>query len=264
MKWINPDTGELERRPPGMLYEFTSDYNPLDPEIMEHGKTLMTYQEQAQRVPSRIERWLEKSRLARWGDAPLVKASSVSWRDMLTPRRVMIADGAQVLNTTTETIMVPDFTFAADYMEIGDAFKYTLFFDWSSVITTPGTATFRLRWGGVAGTPILAASGAYAPDPTAAGTTISGWIEYYLVCRATGTAGSFFCMGRMNLQDFDDATATTLKGNLDMGVIPVSAPAAATSADTTTAKALSPTVAFSVATATTQLTNHLAFLESLN
>lgn len=262
MKWINPKSGELERRPPGLLYSYTEDYNPLDPAIMEEGITFMRQEEE--RVPSRVKTWLEKSRLARWGDMPLAKASSVGWRDLLTPRRVLVADGAQVLNTTTETIMVPDFTFAADYMEVGDAFKYTLFFDWSSVVTTPGTVTFRLRWGGVAGTPILAASGAYAPDPTAAGTTISGWVEYYLVCRTTGATGSFFCMGRMNLQDFDDASAAAIVGNLNMGVIPVSAPAAATSADTTVAKALSPTVAFSVATATTQLTNHLAFLESLN
>jgi hypothetical protein len=48
-----------------------------------------------------------------------------------------------------------------------------------------------------------------------------------------------------------------------MGVVPVSAPAAV-SIDTTIAKALSPTVQFSVATATTQLVNHIAILESLN
>jgi hypothetical protein len=173
------------------------------------------------------------------------------------------ADGTQVLNTTTETIMCPDFTFAADYMEVGDAFKYTLLFNWSSVITTPGTFTFRLRWGGVGGT-ALATSGAYAPDPTAAGTTISAMIEYWVTVRAVGTAASMFAMGKMTLQDFDDASATTIVGNLNMSMIPVSAPAAVGSLDTTTAKALSPTFNSSVATATTQCTNHMAFLESLN
>jgi hypothetical protein len=67
----------------------------------------------------------------------------------------------------------------------------------------------------------------------------------------------------MDLQDYDDATVATLKGNLDMGILPVSAPAAVT-IDTTIAKALSPTFQSSVATATTAMTNHIAILESLN
>jgi hypothetical protein len=215
-------------------------------------------------VPSSVEEWLEKSRKAVWGDLPMVKASAVSWRDMLTPKRVLAADGTDVNTSTAETIMCPDFTFAADYMEIGDAFKYTLLFDWATVITTPGTVTFRLRWGGVGGT-ALATSGAYAPDPTAAGTTLSGIVEYYMVCRAVGaTTASFFCMGKMTLQDFDDASATTLKGNLDMSMIPVSAPAVVGSLDTTTAKALSPTVQFSISQAGNRMINHIALLESLN
>jgi hypothetical protein len=39
------------------------------------------------------------------------------------------ADGTQVLNTVTETIMVPDFTLPANYMQQGRVLKYTLFFD---------------------------------------------------------------------------------------------------------------------------------------
>jgi len=211
-------------------------------------------------VPEHVQALLDlaRERPGRLGPT----ASSVAWRDVLTPRRVLTSDGAQVLNTVTETIMVPDFSFAADSLEVGDAFQYTLFGDLSTVITTPGTITMRLRWGGVAGT-VLAASGAFAPDPTAASTTLSYYVEYWVVCRATGASGSLFAMGRMQLHDFDDASATTLKGNLDMGMIPTSAPAAVT-VNTTTANALSPTVQFSVATATTQLTNHLAILESLN
>ena len=68
----------------------------------------------------------------------------------------------------------------------------------------------------------------------------------------------------MCIQDFDDASATTVIGNLNMSVIPVSAPAAVGSLDTTTAKALSPTFNSSVATSGTQCTNHIALLESLN
>jgi len=257
MKWLNPETEQLEKRPPGLLYSHLDTYNPFDPEIQAAAQVSL---KQHSRLPSSIKKLLDKAGGADWAHQP--KASSVGWRDLLTPRRVLVAEGAQVLNTTTETIMVPDFTLAADYLEAGDVLKYTLFFDISTVITTPGTVTFRLRWGGVAGV-VLAASGAYAPDPTSASTDLTGWIEYYMICKSTGATGSARTMGRMNIVDFDDATVTTLKGNLDMGVIPVSA-VADVSIDTTTAKALSPTVQFSVATATTQLTNSIALLESLN
>jgi len=257
MKWINPKTGELERRPPGVLYSYLDDYNPYDPTVREAGQDLLRGVE----VPGSIQSMLDKSAQTPW-DGEALKASSVGWRDTLTPRRVLIADGAQILNVTAETIMVPDFTFAADYLEVGDVLKYTLYFDWSSVITTPGNFTLRLRWGGVGGVSLVA-SGAYAPDPTAAGTNISGMVEFLAVCRSTGTTGSMYCMGNMFLQDIDDATVTTIKDNLNMTMLPVSAPAVA-SIDTTIAKALSPTFQSSVATATTQLTNHIAILESLN
>lgn len=188
--------------------------------------------------------------------------SDVKWRDVLTPARVLGANGTQVLNTTTETIMCPDFTFAADALEVGDVYQYTLWGDISTVITTPGTITFRLRWGGVGGT-LLVASGAFAPDPTAASTTVTYCVEWYVVCTAVGATGSLKGFGKIEWSDYDDASAAAIVGNLNMRVAPTSAPAGV-SVDTTTAKALSPTVQFSVATATTQLTNHLAILESLN
>jgi hypothetical protein len=178
-----------------------------------------------------------------------------------------VADGVQILNSSTETIMAPNFSFNAydPLLRPGAAFRVSCFFDVSFVITTPGTLTFRLRWGGVSGT-VLAASGAYAPDPTAAVTTKSGWLEFVTVWRTVSPAASSssaFTMGRLQLNDVDDASATTLKGNAEMGVIPVSAPAVVTSLDTTTAKDLAVTAQFSVTTATTQLTNHIRLIEDL-
>jgi hypothetical protein len=200
--------------------------------------------------------------LSKLGQGPAhigARNSLQTWEEMLY---VTIADGAQVLNTTTETILVPDYTIPAGFMYQGRALKFTLFGNSSTVITTPGTITFRLRWGGVAGTQLVT-SGAFAPDPTAASTTSSWMVQYYTVCRSIGTAGSMFTMGSINWSDFDDATVTTIVGNLNMGMAPVSAPAVVSSLDTTTAKALSPTVAHSVATATTQSICHMAFLEAL-
>jgi hypothetical protein len=248
---------EVQKGRAKTLYRHVMDYMPL-----EHPGVVRDMQDRIIETPVRVQDWLDKAALAKWGDLPRVEASAVSWRDTLTPRRVLASDGAQVLNTVTETIMCPDFTFAADYMEIGDTFKYTLLFDCSTIAGTQ-TQTYRIRWGGAGGTS-LAASGAFQADPTAVSTTVSQALQWYVVVRSVGSAGSMFAMGLFTPNDFDDASATTLQGNLNMLLAPVSAPAAVGSLNTTAATALSPTVAFSVATSTVQVTNHIALLESLN
>jgi hypothetical protein len=175
----------------------------------------------------------------------------------------IVTDGTAVANSTAEAIMVPDITIPANYMEPNRTLKYTLIGKISTVITTPGTIIHRLRWGGVAGT-ALATSGAYAPDPTAASTDLTFWIEWLLTCRTAGATGTMFCVGTRQIADYDDATVTTIIGNLNMMLMPASAPAAVSSLDTTVAKALSPTVQFSVAGAGTTTTTMMAFLESMN
>lgn len=258
MKWINPSTGQLERRPPGLLHSVLEDYNPFDPQVQEHAGNLLD--KQRSRMPASLRRLLDLSKKTSW-DGEAMKASSVAWRDMLTPRRVLVADGAQILNTVTNTIMCPDFTFAADYLEAGDCLKYTLLFD-VSTIAGAQTQTYILKWGGQGGV-ALATSGAFQADTTAISTTQSQMLEYYMVCRATGTAGSSFTMGRLIANDYDDASLAAVQANLNMLMVPTNAPAAV-AIDTTIAKALSPTITFSTATATVQLTNHIALLESLN
>lgn len=181
------------------------------------------------------------------------------------PLVVDIADGTQILNTTTETILFPDYQFAANdpLIQPGSAINIVCYFDVSFVITTPGTLTMRVRWGGVGGV-VLAATGAYAPDPTAALANRSGKLECFIVTRSIGAAGSMFAMGTWQMNDYDDASATTLQGNLAMGSFG-SAGAntpAVVAVDTTIAKALSVTATFSVATATTQITGHNRIIES--
>lgn len=177
---------------------------------------------------------------------------------------VDIADGTQVLNTTTRTIICPDYAFSANDARIypSATWRVTCYFDVSTVITTPGTITLDLRWGGQAGT-VLATTGAFAPDPTAALSNRAGWIEFLTTWRTIGSAGSAFTMGRMGISEVDDASATSIQGNVNMFNFPNS-PAVVSSLDTTTSKNLSVCVTFSVATATTQLTNHLRILELLN
>ena len=183
-------------------------------------------------------------------------ASLQSWRETLY---TTVADGGTV-TAAAETIMVPDFSLPANYMYVGRTLKYSIFYRQSTAITTPGTITLRLRWGGVGGVS-MGASGAFAPDPTAASTTIASMVEWWTVCRSVGTSGTSFTMGRADWNDIDDATVTTIQGNLNMIPLPTGTPGTAT-IDTTTAKALSPTYQESAATAS--MTAHMAILESLS
>jgi hypothetical protein len=224
---------------------------------LESGWRIRGLEDALSRAPAHVLDLLERGR--REAGPFEHRASMQSWNELIY---ATIADGQQVLNTVTETIMVPDFTLPANYLYPGRVLRYTILGDVSTVITTPGTINFALRYGGVAGT-VLANSGAFAPDPTAASTNQTCMVEFWTVCRATGAAAASYTIGRAIWGDYDDASATTIVGNLNMTMIPATAPAAV-NINTTTANALSPTVKFSVATATTQFTAHIATLEALS
>ena len=184
------------------------------------------------------------------------RASGLGWEEVIyTPN----ADGTAI-TAAAETILVPDFSIPASYLTVGKVLKYTLMGRQSTAITTPGTITLRLRWGGVAGVS-LAASGAFAPDPTAAATNLTWMVEWWVQCRTVGATGTAMCFGRVEWSDYDDASATTIVGNLNMRMAPTSAPAVAT-IDTTIDKLLSATYTSSVATASAQA--HFAILEACN
>lgn len=182
----------------------------------------------------------------------------------MSPLLVDIADGSQILNTTTETVMAPDFTFAAGDPRLyqGAAFELECWFDVSNVVTTPGTVRFRVRWGGVAGV-VLADSGTIAMDIIAR-SNYSGSLRALLVFRSIGSAGTAFCQGVVNLGNVPVGTAADPQGIYMMGSAGENVPAVVGSLDTTTAKALSVTAQFSVATATTQITNHIRILRAVS
>lgn len=215
------------------------------------------------RAPEGVLRMLERATELKGRREP--RASGNGWEE------VLFCDYAATTafsDSTTEggmatTAKIPVIPKAGPGLwTVGKAIKWTLFFAYSTVITTPGTVTFRLRQNTTGGT-AMATSGAFAPDPTAASTSVSGCVEFITVCRSLGSAGTTITMGRLFMTDYDDASAATIVGNLNMSLIPVSAPATVTT-DTTADLTLLPTAQASVATAGTNLTNHIAILESLN
>lgn len=179
-----------------------------------------------------------------------------------SPLVIDVADGTQILNSTSETIIAPDFTFSANDNRVyqGAAFNIRCWFEVSNVVTTPGTLTLRVRWGGVAGT-LLATTGAIALDTTAR-TSYTGSLDADLVVRSIGAAGSMFVIGMVTLNNVPAGAAAAPQGLYTMTAGGANVPASVGSLDTTSAKALSVTAQFSVNTATTQLTNHLRVIKS--
>jgi len=202
------------------------------------------------RLPDHIKRNLEKT-YHPFG----YKAANFNWEQTIyTP-----AGAGTAVTASAETILVPDFAIDGGALNVGDILKYTLAGQQSTAITTPGTITFRLRWGGVGGVSV-AASGAFAPDPTAAATNLTWMIEWWMQLRAPGSTGTSFGWGRVEWSDYDDASATSVVGNLNMRMAPPSGPTTAT-IDTTIDKLISPTYQSSVTTAS--CTALAAFLESV-
>lgn len=168
------------------------------------------------------------------------------------------ANGATVSNTTTETILFPDFTIPAFYMDDGKYLRYTATGKLSNIVTTPGNLTFALRWGGVSGT-ILAQSSAIALNTTAQ-TDIMWKIWLDIVCRGNGSSGSLLTMGLAELA-FKSTIQPEFMGSA--GGASSNTPAAVT-VDVTTNQALSLTAKFSIANSGNSITGMVRSIESLN
>jgi hypothetical protein len=152
-----------------------------------------------------------------------------------------------VVNTTTEGIVFPNVTIPANYMQYGRWLRVRAFGRLSTTATP--TITFRLRWGGVAGT-VLAATPAITCGST---VTSACWsLELYVQCRSNGATGTLFCMGRASVNTA--STPTTV--DAVFGSAGWSIPAAAT-VDLTADTALSLTAQWGTANAANTLTGHL-------
>lgn len=171
------------------------------------------------------------------------------------------ADGTAIANSTTETIIFPNVTIPANYMQDGRVIKLTAY-GRHSTTGTP-TLTFRVRWGGVAGT-VLAASGAIT---TGSAVTAGLWkTELVLQTRSNGSTGTIFAVGQATLADDAASTvgsATNTHGSDFMASAGVATPAAVT-VDLTADTALSLTATWSAASASNTLTGHVYTLEALN
>jgi hypothetical protein len=184
---------------------------------------------------------------------------------MPTQPWTQVLDGNfDIANGTTNTsgaeaIIMPDKTIPAFYMVEGRALRLSCRFKYSNAVTTPGSITFRIRWGGVAGT-LLAQSSAI-PLNIVAQTDLMGFMRADIVCRARGSSGSLLCMGSVEIaaQLAANNNATAFMGSA--GGASTNTPAAVT-ATTIVDTLLSITYQSTVATGS--MTGMIYVLELLN
>lgn len=174
----------------------------------------------------------------------------------------LIADGTQISNSTSETIICPDFNIPAYYMAPGRTLEIEASGVMSNVVTTPGTLTFRVRWGGVGGT-LLCATAALALDTTA--RTNSAWhLHAVVVCRTDGSSGTFLSQGIVHNNTLSSTAANLLPALMGSAGNPLASANAAVTVDTTAAKLLSVTAQFSVSTNPTNLTCQQRIIKAIN
>lgn len=177
------------------------------------------------------------------------------WNETLT---WAVANGAAIANTTTETILFPNVTIPANFLQDGRVLRLTAQGKLSNIVTSPGNLAFALRWGGVAGT-ILAQTSAFNLNTTAQ-TDVMFRITIEIVVRANGSSGSLLAMGLADLA-FKSVIQPEFMGSA--GGSSGNTPAAVT-VDLTADTALALTAKFSVANSGNSITGMNYLLEALN
>jgi hypothetical protein len=176
--------------------------------------------------------------------------SKQSWNELLA---TTTADGTAIHTTTTETIVFPNITIPANFMQADRLLRLRAFGKLSTTGTP--TITFAIRWGGVSGT-VLATTEAITCASGAANTAWS--IEAYIQTRSNGATGTLLVMGDVTV----NLTASTQTSGV-FGVSGFDAPAAVT-VDLTADTALSLTADWSANSASNTLTGMIYSLEAVN
>lgn len=198
---------------------------------------------------------------------PAQGGGAQSWEELVESITV---DGTQISNTTTETIICPDFNIPAYWWSPGRTIRIAAAGVVSNVVTTPGTLTMRVRLGGVSGTTLLRTADLSFDD--VAYTNALWSMDATIVCRTIGSTGTFMSSGTFRLAtqraSAELANNTTLFSALAalMGSAgtPSASGNAAVTVSTVVANLLSITAAFSLSTSPTNLTCQQRLVEIMN
>lgn len=161
------------------------------------------------------------------------------------------ADATAVANTTTETIIFPNQTIPANYMQYGRGLDFRAI----GKLSTTGTPTiqFGLRWGGVAGT-LLAQTETIT---NASGiSNVMWWIDGSIQVRTNGSSGVLLALMQVVVATSAAGTVASATGEslVTFGTAGGKAAPAGVTVDLTVDTALSLTAKWSAASASDTLT----------
>ncbi len=130
-----------------------------------------------------------------------------SWQETI---RADVGAGTPVANTTTETILVPNSTIPANYLQRGKTIRIRGFGAYGTTATP--TLTFSLRWGGVSGTVIAKSTAATLTSGVGGGASMTAMFEFEAIIqvRSDGSGGTLFTNGSVTLYTGTAPTAGTV------------------------------------------------------
>lgn len=169
------------------------------------------------------------------------------------------ASGASINTTTSETIIFPNITIPANYMQDGRCLRVRAIGQYSTTATP--TLIFTLRWGGVAGTTLCKTAACTLPTVAAA-----VWdVDIMVQTRSNGATGTIMANGVARI--FAGVAGTVASATGEGLVTPMTAggvltPATAT-CDLTADTALSLTAIWSASSASNALIGLQYTVESL-
>lgn len=187
------------------------------------------------------------------------------WSETLT---WATASSTAVASTSTETVLVPNVTIPANFLQDGRTLRLRLFGGYGTTATP--TLTFALRWGGVAGTVIAKSSTVTTTSAVGSGATMTAmWeMEVIIQVRSNGTSGTLMTNGLATLFTSTAMTAGTVTNYgqpipIASGSTGGTTPAVAT-VDLTADTALSVTATWGTSNAANSIIAHNYTIEALN
>ncbi len=120
------------------------------------------------------------------------------------------ASGTAVNTTTTETILFPNITIPANYLQDGRLLRLKAMGAYGT--TSTPTMILGLRWGGVAGTQIAKSSTLTTTSGTGGGASMTAmWeLEILIQVRSNGSAGTLMSNGTATFFTSSNPTAGTV------------------------------------------------------
>lgn len=129
------------------------------------------------------------------------------WSETLT---WATAAGTAIATSTTETILFPNITIPANYLQDGRVLRGKAYFAYGTTATP--TLVFSIRWGGVAGTVLSKTAANVMTSGVGGGASMTamGSIDYSIQTRANGSSGSLMSNGEVTYDTSTLGTAGTV------------------------------------------------------